>query len=361
MKGAARESDDGPVDMVFTYVNGTDPAHIEKRHRFEPLYPETEIRRNTPADRNPEARHVDVGEIAFSVNSVVKYLPWVRTIYIVTDSQVPPVSRDLIECGRVRIVDHQELIPGRYLPTFNSLVIESCLHRIPGISEIFLYNNDDCMHFSPVPRSVFYTVGADGRILLDLRVNFAVRRRLSYRIAQALPVWQRKVNLHAIAISNAFALLRAGPGRVPFYAVIAPRHVTQVFRKSTAERLETEFGAALDRNRQLRFRSSRSFSYTTLLYTMEKRWNQDDNILYPRMLPPPGEQGLFDFTGVTHPGRMARLWRAVAASRERFACLNSIPWNERDTFAGVMRLKGLGETGREPAAASPTVAGGSSR
>jgi hypothetical protein len=284
---------------------------------------------------------VGVGEIAFSVQSVVKYLPWVRTIFIVTDGQVPPVSRHLIESGRVKVVDHEAFIPAEYLPTFNNRVIESCLHRIPGLSDIFLYNNDDYMHFSPVPRSAFYDIGANGRILLNLRVNLAVRRRILHLAGRVLPIWRHRANLHTIGISNAFTLLRGCAYHIPFHAVIAPKHVTQVFRTSTAERLEKEFGEALDANRRLRFRSAGSFTSTTLLYTMEHRWNPDDRVFRSWMDETTSEYGVFDFTELTDPGQTAAVWRDVVASTARFVCLNSIPGRERETFVAVMRQKGL--------------------
>ena len=337
---------------MFTYVNGDDPAHVEKRLRFEPHYSDSDIRRDTRADRNLEARYVDVGEIAFSVESVVKYLPWVRTIFVVTDSQVPPVSRRLVEEGRVRVVDHRELIPAEYLPTFSSRVIESCLHRIPGLSEIFLYNNDDYMHFSPVPQSAFYEPAPQGRIRLNLRVKQTLVLRLLYAFSAVYPVGERIGSLHAIGLYNAYAMLRRSRHRVCARGVMVPSHSTQVIRRSTAERLEGEFGEALHANRRLRFRSIRSFSYATLLYTMEKVWNPEDRVLRSfrsdSWSDSRGQFRMFDFTPLTAGRRTERLWREVARSKVQFACLNSIPSADRARFLEVMGEKGL----REPPEAS---------
>jgi hypothetical protein len=329
--------------MVFTYVDGGDPAHVEKRRRFERLYPDSAIRRDTRADRNLEARYVNVGEIAFSVRSVVKYLPWVRTIFIVADSQVPPVSRHLIESGRVRVVDHREVIPAEYLPTFSSRVIESCLHRIPGLSEVFLYNNDDYMHFSPVPRGAFYEVTAEGRIRLNLRVKQTLVPRLLYGFSALRPLGGRLGSLHAIGIYNAYAMLRRCRYRIPADGIMVPSHSTHVIRRSTAERLEGEFGEALDASRQLKFRSVGGFSYTTLLYTMEKTWNADDRVRRSFRADSSDQFRMFDFTGFMVNGRTERLWREVARSKVQFACLNNIPAADRGRFLEVMAEKGLQE------------------
>lgn len=330
---------DAPVDMVFTWVDGEDPAHAEKRRRFERLYPGSAIRPDTRADRDLEARYVGVGEIAASVQSVVKYLPWVRTIFVVTDSQVPPVPRPLLEGGRVRVVDHRELIPAAYLPTFSSRVVESCLHRIPGLSEVFLYDNDDYMHFSPVPRGAFFETTAEGRIRLVLRVKPTLVPRLLYGISGLLPVGERAGSLHAIGIYNAYAMLRRH--RIPPRGVMIPSHSTQVIRRSTAERLEVEFAGDLDASRRLRFRSVDGFSYATLLYTMERAWNPDDRVRRALRQDSSEQFRMFDFAGAGAGGRTGRLWRAVARSRVQFACLNNIPPSERGRFVEVMMEKGL--------------------
>jgi hypothetical protein len=334
---------DVPVDVAFTYVGGDDPAHRERRRRFAALYADADIRRDTRADRSLEARFADVGEIAFSVESVVKHLPWVRTIFVVTDAQVPPVSKRLVESGRVRVVDHQELMPAEYRPTFSSRVIESYLHRIPGLSEIFLYNNDDYMHFSPVPPSAFYERAEDGRLRLKLRVKQTLVLRVLYALAGVFPIGESVGSLHAIGIYNAYAMLRRCRYRLPARSIMVPSHSTHVIRRATAERLEVEFAEALDALRRQKFRSLRSFSYTTLLYTMEKAWNPGDRGRRSFRADSSDQFQMFDFTGFGVNGRTDGLWRRVARSEVQFACLNNIPGADRERFREVMREKGLPE------------------
>jgi hypothetical protein len=338
---------DFPVDMVFTWVDGADPAHLEKRRRFEPLYPDSDKRRHTRADRDLEVRYLNVGELAVSVQSVVKYLPWVRTIFIVTDSQRPPVSRSLVESGRVKVVDHRELIAAAYLPTFSSRVIESCLHRIPDLSEVFLYNNDDYMHFSPVPAAAFFEVTSEGSLRLELRVKQTTVQRLLYVLSSLYPLGERAGSLHAIGIYNAHAMLRRCRYRIPGRGIMVPSHSTHVIRRATAERLELEFSAELDALRRLKFRSVRSFSYATLLYTMEKRWHPEDRVHRAFWQDSSEQFRMFDFTGFGFRGRTQRLWRRVARSQVQFACLNNIPSAERGRFLEVMAEKGL----QDPSAA----------
>lgn len=56
----------------------------------------------------------------------------------------------------------EEFVPEEYLPTFNSLVFEAFLHQIPGLSEHFIYMNDDTIITKPLNSSSFFTT--DGRL-----------------------------------------------------------------------------------------------------------------------------------------------------------------------------------------------------
>lgn len=52
----------------------------------------------------------------------------------------------------------QEIFPNKsHLPTFSSPAIESHLHLIPGLSEKFLYLNDDVVFAAQVWPDDFYT------------------------------------------------------------------------------------------------------------------------------------------------------------------------------------------------------------
>jgi hypothetical protein len=76
--------------------------------------------------------------------SICKYAPWVNHVHIAVDEQSFPITFLEEKCiPKVSFVDLADFIPSQYLPTFNSHVIEAHLHRIPGLTEHFLYLNDD--------------------------------------------------------------------------------------------------------------------------------------------------------------------------------------------------------------------------
>ena len=325
-----------PVDLVFTWVDGDDPAHQAKRRAW---------RGEGSAEAAPtierERWYRGVGEITFAVRSVVKHMPWVRTVHVVTDAQTPPVDSGLLASGRVRVVDHADIVPDAYRPVFASTIIESCLHRIPGLSDVWLYDNDDFLHFAPVPPSVFFAPASGGVVALELKAYRAAVRDAIRRASDATPSFLPRANPYTTGISNAFRVLRARFG-VGWRDVLVPRHATQVYRRSTALRLEAELADVLHANRALRYRDHRQVSYSTLAYSMERLWHPEDHLRTWSPFDPDPDLGVFDFLHCRTPGACGRRWKGVAASRARLACLNNVPAFERDRFAQVMEGKGLG-------------------
>jgi hypothetical protein len=324
-----------PIDMVFTYVDGN-RSYPEKRQHHKPFaaLPQLTV-------KEAETRFLNVGEIRFSVRSALKYMPWLRRIFIVTDSQKPPVDIRLIESGKVEIIDHKEFIPEKHLPTFNSITIESFIHRISGLSEIFLYNNDDFMHFSDIPESAFITSDEDGNVSLELNAYYAISRRIMHFASQFLPSFYATLlaNPHTSAISNAYRLLKNSQYRLPWNEILAPRHFTHIYRKRTALRLEEEFAVQLNANRKLRFRTSDRFSYSTLAYSLERKWNPGDRLCLPEFFNKSVKSKMYDFTALFSCRN--KLWQQVMSSQAMFACLNNIPQSDKSDFERVMREKGL--------------------
>ena len=137
-----------PIDLVYLWCNDSDPVWHNKRREFQKEYA------SDKTDESFDCRYSDNDELKISLRSVEKYLPWINKIFIVTDNQVP----DWLDTNnqQIVIVNHKEIIPEKYLPTFNSNVIETYLHHIPGLSEYFLYANDDTFVNTRLPRSFFF-------------------------------------------------------------------------------------------------------------------------------------------------------------------------------------------------------------
>jgi hypothetical protein len=146
---------DFPIDVVYTWVDGSDPDWQARKSRA--LGDNSWLTGvNVQAANNSRFQSRD--ELRYSLRSLHCFAPWVRRVFIVTDDQVP-AWLDTAHPG-VTVVDHREVFgdTGR-LPTFNSQAIESRLHRIPGLSEHFLYLNDDVFFGHPVTPDLFFTPG----------------------------------------------------------------------------------------------------------------------------------------------------------------------------------------------------------
>lgn len=128
--------DDMAVDVVYTWVDNTDNQWQEK-YKY---YKNQDKQNNIGAFATDIARFSNHNELYYSIKSVKKFLPWVRNIYIVTDEQIPLW---LHEFSDIFLINHSDIIDKKYLPTFNSHVIESFLYKIPNLSENFIYFNDD--------------------------------------------------------------------------------------------------------------------------------------------------------------------------------------------------------------------------
>lgn len=137
-----------PVDIVYTWVDGSDPVWLAKRNEWEGG------NGGTP-DSQISARFENRDELKYSLRSVEMYAGWHNRIFLVTDDQVPQWLRK--DNPRLTIVDHRELFDPSELPVFNSHAIESRLHRIEGLSELFIYMNDDVFFGRPVSPELFFT------------------------------------------------------------------------------------------------------------------------------------------------------------------------------------------------------------
>ena len=145
------------IDVVIAWVDGADPKHKKKRLSFLDNKDVGELAGAA------ETRFNSLNEVEYCVLSILKFAPFVRNIYIVTDNQDPKivsaVKKYFPERQKdIRIVDHKEIFEGyeKFLPTFNSICISNMLWRIKGLSNHFVYFNDDDLDSESVQNPEFY-------------------------------------------------------------------------------------------------------------------------------------------------------------------------------------------------------------
>jgi len=145
------EAVDFPIDVVYTWVDGSDPEWIERRATTLGLVDLASRHEEAATD----ARYLSRNELKYSLRSLERYADFVNHVYVVTDDQCPDWLRT--DHPRLSIVDHREIFPvDSVLPTFNSHSIESRLHHVPGLSEHYLYLNDDFFFARRVEAEQFF-------------------------------------------------------------------------------------------------------------------------------------------------------------------------------------------------------------
>ncbi len=221
------------IDLVYTWVNGNDPEWIAKRNACIGK-PTTDSKDG----KNCKGRYEDNGELKYSLRSIEKYAPWVRKIFIITDNQVP----EWLDTAnpKIQIVDHTEILPAESLPCFNSVIIEHHLHRIPGLSEHFLYANDDMYINKPVTPEDFFGKGN----LPIVRLNRRPFRKLT--LIYRTKILGRQLDNYVVTIKNSAILVEKKYGT---YYNGRTHHNIDAYLKSTyklaREKFDEEISATL--------------------------------------------------------------------------------------------------------------------
>lgn len=142
-----------PIDYVVPMVF---PDDMSWRHELQNL---TGPLCRDDARRSERYRTWGTEEVLIKL--IRKNLSWIRCIHILLArrTQVQPWMKEMAGDGQqpeVRLVFHQDFMPKDKLPTFNSRAIEMYLHKIPDLTPLFLYGNDDMFPLSPLPVSDFF-------------------------------------------------------------------------------------------------------------------------------------------------------------------------------------------------------------
>jgi hypothetical protein len=226
-----------PIDAVYTWVDGADPTHTAKRACY--LSPDASMQTGQAWGAT---LFRDSQELRYSLRSLAAYAPWIRRIHLVTDGQRPAWLR---AHPNLTIVDHAEIIPQQYLPTFNSHVIEAYLHRIPDLAEHYIYFNDDFFLTAPAGPGDFFTSNGLPHMFVDWRE----RRRQGY---------EQRPTPHARSWFNTRAELELH-GITPPDVIAA--HMPYAQNKNNARAVFAFFAEAIADFSPNRFRTDRELAF----------------------------------------------------------------------------------------------------
>ena len=137
------------IDFVIAWVDGNDPLWQAEKAKYD--------NSAVMKDSNTTVRYRDWDNLRYWFRSVEKFAPWVNIIHFITWGHLPPWLNTAHP--KLNIVNHRDYIPEKYLPTFSSHTIELNIHRIDGLSDKFVYFNDDMFITKPVTSEDFFKDG----------------------------------------------------------------------------------------------------------------------------------------------------------------------------------------------------------
>lgn len=225
------------TDAVLTWVDHQDP-------NWQQLYLE---HRDCIGDATSMARFHNKDELKYALRGINTYAPWVNKIYIVSNCSRPEW---LNLSDKICWIEHNSIMPPEFLPTFNSHVIESFLHRISGLSENFIYLNDDV-----------FLVSASTKAGYVLRSGASICFLESYGVVSEMPAEEHPDYLNAARNSAELIARRYG-----FYPTRLHKHVPFSLRKSVLAEIEACFSSEVNSFRSNKFRGLNDLNITSFLY-----------------------------------------------------------------------------------------------
>ena len=227
------------IDIVIAWVDGNDLELKKKRHKY--------LTGEDASDAVSATRFASNNEIYYNIASILKYVPFCRHIYVVADNQRPEfidefAAQGLCIADKIRVVDHREIFRGfeEHLPTFNTRSIESMLWNIEGLSDYFIYLNDD--FFFNAPAQVEDFLKAESLVIYGHWQNsFALKAKLKYRQLMSRQFGKPIQPKHMIAqMLGADVLGFKKFFEIHHYPHIADRHALKDYLLEHPQLLETQ-------------------------------------------------------------------------------------------------------------------------
>lgn len=255
---------DFPIDFVIPWVDGADTNWQEKKIKYQG---------DMTTEGNSNQRFEDFGTLKYLFRSIEKYANWVNKIWLITDQQIPEW---LADNPQVQVVDHKDYIPAKYLPTFNSNVIELNVWRIADLSEHFVLLNDDFLFVSDTKRSDFFSEKGQPKDIAAQSV-FMPRDDFAHIPVNNISLinqqfskrqWLKKNWRVAFSYKNGVALnmLSIILSPLPYITRFFEPHVGTAYLKSNFVKVWELFPAKLELTSQNKFREINEVSHWLVRY-----------------------------------------------------------------------------------------------
>ena len=236
-----------PIDFVVTWVDGNDKEWQKEKDKYQ-------VKNDFNTINNGAERYRDWEQFKYWFRAVEKYAPWVNKIYLVTYGHIPKWLN--LDMEKLVIVNHHDYMDEKYLPTFSSIPIELNIHKIKGLSEHFVYFNDDMFLNAKVEPEDFFQDGLPlicsiGSPIIPIPTNSAFRHQL-FTVTGYMNRynWEKIIEMNPakwFCYKYGFKLKYSWETYQHHYLLgIKFTHLAQAFRKSTMEKVWSIFSNELD-------------------------------------------------------------------------------------------------------------------
>ena len=234
-----------PIDMILPWVDGNDPDWREERNKYDSEYAISDV------------RYQSWDNLQYVFRGVEKYMPWIHKVFLVTWGHIPEWLNT--SCDKLAVVKHSDYIPEKYLPTFNSNVIEMNYFRIRDLSENYILFNDDLFPVQPIPEEYYFRDG--------LPCEEAVETHFILKAEKGMDL-----QMNYACVNN---------------MVLINRHFDkrEVIRENHSKWFDPVYGKRLEQNKNLQFRHNfESFVYPHEAMPMKKSvlakiWEKEPEVL----------------------------------------------------------------------------------
>lgn len=176
------------MDFVISWVNGLDEDWLARRARAG----------NKDLATSGDARNRREGYLRYQLRSIAECAPWVRKIYLVTETRLPAWLRT--DHSKLVVLADSAINPTG-AETFNSHAVEASLCNIPGLADRFVYFNDDFFIGRPVDPDFYFPGG--------------------FAYANPLPSYIATRDMHAHGMLNAVGAINENFTRKEYFTGLA--------------------------------------------------------------------------------------------------------------------------------------------
>ena len=258
------------VDIVITWVDPHNKEWMEeKQYWYKKMHNKS---------YNATASYRSFDEIRYCFRSIETYMPWYNHIYLVTNDSAPGW---LSSHPRLTVIHYRELMPNN-ICTYNSNAIESMLHKIPNLTDYFLYFNDDTLLLKPLDLSHIIDLRT-GKLKYPKETDIILSNFQYYKV---LRIIEQKFFKYDTGVTNARinSIERMGLK----YSGIVSGHTPKILHKKLCSIFNNRFKEEIDKLMLSKFRTEDNFTYVEsfIHYHINKKiaiWNTQTTRIFTIM------------------------------------------------------------------------------